>query len=130
VKVSPKVAAMLQRRIDGAQLGDYVFASKTGRPLHYSNFRDRSWLPILERARELGLTKKVTLHGLRHTQVGLLIENGANLPAIQRRIGHESIATTVNVYGRMVDDVPAETLDALDDALFGRQGLRVVGGDA
>jgi hypothetical protein len=37
---------------------------------------------------------------------------GASLPELQGRIGHASITTTINVYGRMLTDVQPAALDA------------------
>jgi hypothetical protein len=36
---------------------------------------------------------------------------GASLPELQSRIGHASITTTINVYGRMLNDVSDRALD-------------------
>lgn len=142
IRLSPMLADMLGRRITGKALGDFVFATPTGKPLHYGNFTKRVMNRparaatehrqadpggIIARAQAMGLAKRPTLHWLRHTHVGLLIESGeVSLPAIQRRVGHASITTTVDTYGRMVDDVSTEALSALDGVLFGRKTLRAV----
>lgn len=49
-----------------------------------------------------------------------------SLPELQRRVGHESITTTIDTYGLMVDDVSAAALDALDQQLTGRVKLKLV----
>lgn len=36
--------------------------------------------------------------------------SGASLPELQSRIGHESIKTTIDVYGRMLTDVSPTAL--------------------
>lgn len=126
-RLSPLLAQMLTRRTTGKALGDLVFTAPNGGPLRYSNFHRREWKPITARARELGLTRTPRLHDLRHTQVALMLEAGASLPALQRRIGHESIKTTIDTYGRLVDDVGQPALDALDAALLRRAPLRSVG---
>jgi len=36
--------------------------------------------------------------------------SGASMPELQSRIGHESIQTTINVYGRMLTDVAPKAL--------------------
>lgn len=130
VRLSPRVATMLERRIQGKPLGDFVFTTATGRPWRYSNFHERKWSRVLEKAKGMGLRAEPTIHWLRHTQAQLLLDEGAHMPGVSRRLGHESITTTVNLYGSRIDDVPSEALEALDHALFRKAQLRVVNDDA
>lgn len=140
IKMGPAAGAMLLRRIEGKRPDDLVFTSAAGGRWNYSHFTGNVWrrnkgskakrTRILERAAELGLERagQVTLHWLRHTHVGLLILGGnVSLPEIQRRVGHASINTTVNVYGRMVDDVSDDALAALD-AMLGTGTLQLPSG--
>lgn len=130
IKMGAAAGEMLLRRIDGKRPDDLVFTSGSGGRWSYSHFSGNIWhrakgakakrVRILERAQELGLERadQVTLHWLRHTHVGMLILGGnVSLPEIQRRVGHASINTTINVYGRMVDDVSDDALEALDAML-------------
>ena len=53
-----------------------------------------SW--IMEKAvKRAGITKKVSLHNLRHSYASHLLSMGVNLLVIQRLLGHEDIRTTM-----------------------------------
>lgn len=118
---------MVLDRIYGKGPNDLILTTKQGNRWWYNSFHTRFWKRpekgpdpapkrkrILERAKELGLDRPdITLHWTRHTQAFMLILAGEPLPAIQRRLGHASIKTTVDVYGKMVEDASDAGLDRL-----------------
>lgn len=59
----------------------------------------------------------------------LLVEGGrrGGSAEIQRRLGHEHIKTTINVYGRHLGDVDDAMMDRLDALIAGR--VNVVPGE-
>lgn len=65
------------------------------------------------------LTRAPRIHDLRHTHASWLISDGVALPVIQRRLGHESIKMTVDVYGDLIPDVQLRAAAAVDDFLEG-----------
>jgi integrase len=80
----------------------------------------------VKQAQKNGLTKKPRPHDLRHTHVAWLIAANVPLPAIQARLGHESITTTVDRYGHLVQQLDDEVAAAVEAAMTGeRQRLRV-----
>lgn len=68
----------------------YLFVSRTGRRLN----RERIWAIIKEAALTAGIKKEIHPHTLRHSFATHLLENGADLRAIQEMLGHSDIATT------------------------------------
>ncbi|MFD6195709.1 tyrosine-type recombinase/integrase [Mycobacteriaceae bacterium NPDC060252] len=48
-----------------------------------------------------GFDPRPRIHDLRHTCASWLIQAGVPLPVIQQHLGHESIQTTVDVYGHL-----------------------------
>ena len=57
------------------------------------------------------------MHDLRHSHASALIAAGIPLPVIQRRLGHESIQTTVDVYGHLAPEAYAGAASAIDLSL-------------
>lgn len=88
-----------------------VFVSPTGRPLRYSNFRNRVWRPATEVA---GLPD-LDVHELRHTAASLMISRGGDPKLIQTQLGHSSISVTYDVYGHLFPDRLDEPAAGLDD---------------
>lgn len=49
-----------------------------------------------------GISKHITFHSARHTNAVLLLENGADIYTLSKRMGHSEIRTTT-IYAKMVD---------------------------
>jgi integrase len=116
VRVDPDAARMFRRRMIGKAPGDLVFTTPVsaqnglgGSQWHESNYLTRYWNPAVKAA---NLSRRPTPHWLRHTHVVWMALSGASLPELQSRIGHASITTTINVYGRMLSDVQPAALTA------------------
>jgi integrase len=81
--------------------GEWLFTNTRGGPLQLSGWRTNVWYKSVIRAQNLGLKKKPRVHDLRHTCASWMIARGIPLPVIQLHLGHESISTTVNLYGHL-----------------------------
>jgi len=69
---------------------DTVFLNQHGRPLT----RAMIFTIIKRLAEKAGIRKTISPHTFRHSFATHLLENGADLRAIQQMLGHESITTT------------------------------------
>lgn len=69
---------------------DFVFLNRRGTKLT----RDMIFKIVKELTMLAGIRKNVSPHTFRHSFATHLLENGANLRAIQQLLGHESITTT------------------------------------
>lgn len=69
---------------------DYVFLNRYGRPIT----RNMVFIVIQTQAKQIGLKKTISPHTFRHSFATHLIENGADLRAVQQMLGHSSILTT------------------------------------
>lgn len=116
VRVMGEGEAVLRRRIVGKGISDPVFPHPTtGKPWSPGSFGRHYWPKAVAAA---GLTERApTPYWLRHTHVALCHAAGLTMPEIQRRIGHESIQTTIDVYGKMIDGMSDESADRLDALL-------------
>lgn len=70
---------------------DYVFLSSKGK--HYK--RHDSLKQIFTRACKLANINGLRFHDLRHTSATRMIENGANIVAVSRILGHADLKTTM-----------------------------------
>lgn len=63
------------------------------------------------------LNIKFSFHTLRHTHATLLIENGADVKEVQKRLGHSSYNTTMNTYVHVTDEMQKKTVDIFDNSI-------------
>lgn len=89
---------------------DALFIRK-GLRIHRSYIRT-----ILQRLCPLADVPLVSMHGLRHTCATLMLDTGASIGDVQMRLGHRSLATTLN-YDRARRARSDKAGNALTDAL-------------
>lgn len=56
-------------------------------------------------------------HSLRHTHATMLIENGANVKNVQKRLGHEKIETTLQTYVHDTEAMAEQSVEIFERAL-------------
>ncbi|SEC01735.1 Site-specific recombinase XerD [Streptomyces misionensis] len=117
IALSPLQMDMLRRRMAGKAPEGLLFETPRGKSWRHDNFWRRRWVPAVEAAIAKGLPKRPRIHDLRHTHVAWLIAERIPLPAIQARLGHESITTTVDRYGHLVQALDGEIRAAVEAAM-------------
>lgn len=97
----------------GATTEGLVFVAPTGRPLS-GGWLSHRWAKIAESA---GVA--VTFHGLRHGQASLLVALGVHPRVVSERLGHATIAMSMDRYAHVAAESDREAARLLDAALGG-----------
>ncbi|MXM66733.1 tyrosine-type recombinase/integrase [Streptomyces sp. HUCO-GS316] len=98
-----------------------VYRGEGGERLPYSTFYDE-WMDGVRRAKAAGVLpehKNPTIHDLRHSHAAALISAGHSLTYVQRRLGHESIKTTSDLYGHLLPEADEAAMATIDASLDG-----------
>jgi integrase len=64
-----------------------------------------------------GISKHITFHSARHTNAVLLLENGADLYTVSKRLGHREIRTTA-IYAKIKDEKMKEASNLIPEIRF------------
>lgn len=93
--------------------GEFLFSTTYGERVKGNSFHQKHWVKALKAS---GLPKHrfARIHDLRHTHASWLIDAGVSLPAIQKRLGHTDVMTTLRIYGHPATDSEDKILAALE----------------
>jgi len=94
------------------QENDFVFAHLDGSPLDPSTV-SHGFKKI---ARKAGLTN-TRFHDLRHAHASLMLLTGADPKVISERLGHSSIAITMDIYAHVLPGLQEEAAIRFEEAL-------------
>ncbi|WIX76039.1 site-specific integrase [Amycolatopsis carbonis] len=116
VSLPPSLVEILVPLVANRPADAPLFTGVRGGTLWHSAFAERVWQPAVAAATathdnddhpipaEHRIGKTPRIHDLRHTHASWMIAEGVDLMTVQRRLGHESITTTVDRYGHLVPD--------------------------
>lgn len=110
---------MLRRRLLAGEAWrdhDLVFPGDHGQPLEEHNLYARNFKRTLKWA---GLPESLRLYDLRHTCATILMEAGENPKVVSERMGHASVALTLDVYSHVTPGMRAVATAKLTSILFG-----------
>jgi integrase len=101
-----------QKLSDGWVDSGRLFTAEDGAQLHPE--RISALFARLVRAAAL---PKIPLQGLRHTYASLALAKGVNPAIVSRRLGHATVAFTLDIYSHVLPQVDAEAAELI--AAFG-----------
>ena len=78
------------RKKNRGRKSEYLFLNRYGKPLSRQYF----FMQIKKYAEQVGIKEEISPHTLRHCFATHMLENGAELIAVQEMLGHSNIATT------------------------------------
>jgi integrase len=127
ISLDPATAALLrahrnlqmaEQSSQGQRYDDHalVFARPDGEPVHpdlFSKTFDRT-------VKRLGL-RRVRLHDLRHTYATLALRAGVDAKTVSARLGHSTVAFTLDVYTKAVPQLDREAADKVAGLIFGSE---------
>lgn len=110
VRLGAASSDMIRRRLNNTTPGELVFTNRHGRVWLHST----AYLAWNQAVKLANLSRRPTVHWLRHTHVQELIDLGVPMSEIQARVGHESFQTTSDTYNRLRRGIRDDILDTLD----------------
>lgn len=95
VKMPEELLEWLRLHIKSCPSKDYIFKGQG----HISKITARTIQEIFrQKIIKTGIVKKVSTHVLRHTHTTHCIEEGSDVLAVQKNLGHKNIRTTLTYY--------------------------------
>jgi integrase len=105
---------LIEHGLDTRRERGLVFGRTEDQPFTLTTMRDRA----LKAWKDAGL-EALTTHEARHTFASLMIAAGVNAKQLSEYMGHESIATTYDIYGHLLPGNEVEAAGLLDAYLDG-----------
>ena len=98
----------------GIEAPTWVFRRADGTPIHPDSLTQT----FGRRVRRAGVPH-IRLHDLRHTHATLLLQAGVSPKIVSERLGHATVAFTMQVYAHVIPGMQADAAAAFSDLVFG-----------
>ena len=103
VSLSPSLVAFVRPAVEAAGPTGLVFTTSYGGPIRHSSFYE-FWEGALTSLGYGASGDRPRIHDMRHTHASLMLGAGMSPFELSRRLGHESIQTTIDRYSHLVPD--------------------------
>ncbi len=94
----------------------FVFAKPDGSPLH-PDYMSQTFERVLKKMD----LPRIRLHDLRHTHATLMLKEGVPVKVVSERLGHSSVAFTMQVYQHVLPGMQADAASRFGEAVFGER---------
>jgi integrase len=92
-----------QTRCESWNETGYIFTTEEGQPLGPHRISK-----TFERHLHAAALPRIPLHGLRHTYATLALSSGVNPRIVSGRLGHSTVALTLDIYSHVLPQADAE----------------------
>lgn len=96
----------------GGKMAEHVFSNG----LHAYPSREGLQKTLTKHLKLAGLPY-LTLHAFRHTHASLLLNAGISYKELQQRLGHSTLAMTMDTYSHLFDDTEKEAVNFFEKAM-------------
>lgn len=92
------------------QYRGFIFTNHRGNPMSLSTINRN----MQQSANNVGITKHITSHTMRHSHISLLSQLGVSLKAIMERVGHTDHKTTLQIYSHVTEQMDKDMMNKLE----------------
>lgn len=96
---------------------DLVICKENGEPMNPNSFSQK-----FRRKLKMEGLRHIRVHDLRHTNATLMLDAGISPKVAQERLGHASIATTMDIYSHVTASLEQEAAKKLEESVFSQIG--------
>ncbi len=113
--IPPSLVAMLKEHLGDRQADPEAFVfGENGKPMRHGNFYGRHFKPAVRKALPDEL-HGLRFHDLRHSCASILLANGEHPKAVQERLGHSSVAITLDRYSHFYKEHEEALIERLEE---------------
>lgn len=116
ISMPPSLVQVIEPVVRGLSEDDLVFTTSYGGPIRHSTFYE-FWEAALNSLGYGPSGERPRIHDLRHTHASLMIGERMDMFELSRRLGHESITTTVDRYSHILPDAAFKSAEIAERAL-------------
>lgn len=111
IALDDKLYRSILRLMDNGVQSGYVFCNNDGTSLSCTKIDAQ-----FKKAISLSGVKKIRIHDLRHSHATWLINNGVNIVAVSKRLGHSTIDQTLKTYTHLMAQSDNEMMECINAA--------------